>query len=278
MATLWQTLARDRTACLGLALCTLLLALALLAPVLCPYDARRMDAPLMPPSAQHPLGTNDLGYDLLTEWLLGARFSLSLSAGAALLSTAIGVLLGVIAAYWRAAGRLILRTVDVFLAVPRFPLIVLMAAFARPGLPTLLAFFVLFGWPVSARVIYARMLAERQQEYIAAAEVVGVPSARIVARHLLPAALPIGFVRFVGEMQHVIVAESGLSFMGLGDPTARSWGMTLAHAAAYPAVLLTDTWLWWVLPPGLAITIACLGLALIGTGLEPLANPRLRTS
>ena len=99
---------------------------------------------------------------------------------------------------------------------------------------------------------------------------------RIFARHLLPAALPVAFVRLVAEMQHAIVAEAGLSFLGLGDPTARSWGMTLSHARRYPALFVSDVWTWWVLPSGLAITLTCLALALIGIGLETLSNPRLR--
>jgi peptide/nickel transport system permease protein len=136
-------------------------------------------------------------------------------------------------------------------------------------------FFTLFGWPAVARIVCARMLAERGQEYAIAAEAVGAGSARIFWRHLLPAAVPVAFVRLVAEMQHVIMAESGLSFLGLGDPTARTWGMTLSHATRYPALFISDVWMWWVLPPGLAITLTCLALALVGIGLEPLTNPRL---
>lgn len=271
-----RILLEDRLARAGLLLLVLFVAAGVLAPCLSPHDPGRMFDPMLRPSAGHPLGTNDLGYDLLAELLQGARYSLGLAASAALASTLVGAGLGVLAGYYRRAGFALLRVVDVFLSVPRFPLIVLVAAFARPGFATLFFFFALFGWPSVTRIIQAHVLRECRQEHILAAQAIGVPGRRIVLRHLLPASLPIAFVRFVAEMQHIIVAEAGLSFMGLGDPTTRSWGMTLSHASRYPALLITDVWQWWVLPPGLAITLVCLGLALLGLGLEGVANPRLR--
>jgi len=271
----WGRFRRQPLAVAGLgALLTLALAAAF-APWLSAYEAGAMFAPLEPPSRQHPFGTNDLGYDLWREWLQGARFSLALGALAALASTFLGTILGALAGYCRRAGPPLMRLVDVLLAVPRFPLIVLMAAFVRPGFSSLWLFFTLFGWPPVARIVCARMLGEKGQEYALAAEAVGAGSGRIFWRHLLPAAVPIAFTRLVAEMQQVIVTEAALSFLGLGDPTARTWGMTLSHALSYPALFITDVWMWWALPPGLAITFVSLALALLGIGLESLTNPRL---
>lgn len=271
----WGRFRRQPAALVGLVILGTLVLTAVLVPWLSPRETGAMFAPLEPPSRRHPLGTNDLGYDLWREWLEGARFSLGLGGLAALAATLVGTVLGTLAGYCRRAGPLIMRLVDVFLAVPRFPLIVLLAAFVRPGFGSLLLFFTLFGWPPVARIICARMLAEKGQEYIVAVKALGAGSGRILTRHLLPAALPIAFVRLVAEMQHVIVAEAGLSFLGLGDPTAHTWGMTLSRASRYPALFISDVWTWWVLPPGLAITLSCLSLALIGIGLESLTNPRL---
>lgn len=187
-----------------------------------------------------------------------------------------GLFIGVIAGYQKQLGFVIMRLVDVFLAIPRFPLIILMAAFARPGFLTLLAFFFLFCWPHTARIVYAFIRSESNRDYITAAIAIGAGKSRIIFIHLFPSALPLALVRMISEMQHVILAESGLSFLGLGDPTMRSWGMTLAHAFRYPALLLTDVWKWWVLPSGLGITVTCLALVFIGLALDPLANPRLR--
>lgn len=273
---LTRAFAKTPLALAGLAILGVLIAAALLAPWLSPYEARESFAPMLPPSRAHLLGTNDMGYDLWTELLQGARFSLSLGACAALASSALGLIVGVVAGYRERIGFALMRVVDVFLAVPRFPLIIFMAAFTQPGFATLFLFFTLFGWPPVARIIYARIRSERTREYITAAVAAGVGERRIVLRHLLPSALPLALTRLVAEMQHVIMAESGLSFLGLGDPTMRSWGMTLSHAFRYPALLLTDIWLWWVMPPGLAITTVCLALVLVGLALDPLANPRLQ--
>lgn len=273
--TLRSALGGNRLALVGLlALATVVVA-AILGPRLTPYGAREAFAPLEPPSRAHPLGTNDLGYDLWTELLAGARHSLLLSAAAAGASTLVGLVVGSVAGYCRRAGPLLLRGVDVFLAVPRFAVIVLLAAFTRPGLGNLLLFFAAFGWPPVARIVAARVRSESQQDYVVALHALGVPGRRILARHLIPATLPVAYARLVAEMRHVILAEAGLSYLGLADPTTRSWGMTLWQASRYPAVFLNDVWQWWAVPPGLAITVVCLALVFVGLALEPLANPRL---
>jgi ABC-type dipeptide/oligopeptide/nickel transport system permease subunit len=169
-----------------------------------------------------------------------------------------------------------MRIVDIFLAIPRFPLIVLMAAFLRPGAGTLLLFFVLFGWPRVARLVRAQVLSERNKGYVEAAQVIGARDRRIVFRHLLPGTLPIALPRFIAEFQHVIVAESGLSFLGLGNPLVKSWGLILSFAFRYPTILITDLWMRWALPPGLCITLVVLALALLSFALETWTNPRLR--
>jgi peptide/nickel transport system permease protein len=250
--------------------------LALLAPWLSPYNSIDSFSPLQPPSAEHLLGTNDLGYDLWTELLQGARFSLTLGLSSALTATAIGLLVGTVAGCTQRVGFVLMRLIDVLLSVPRFPLVILVAAFTRPGFGALWLFFSFFGWPPVARVIASRLRAESKCEYVAAAYAIGARPSHVLWRHLFPTGIPLAFVRLVGEMQHVIMAESGLSFLGLGDPTMRSWGMTLSHAFNYPALLLTDVWQWWVLPPGLAITAVCLALVFVGFALDSLANPRLR--
>jgi ABC-type dipeptide/oligopeptide/nickel transport system permease subunit len=249
--------------CAGLAALAGMGRLALFAPGLSTYAPMDSFAPLEAPSAAHILGTNDLGYDLWTELLQGARYSLALGLSAAVTATAVGLFVGTVAGYADRLGFVLLRLIDVLLSVPRFPLVILVAAFTQPGFGTLWLFFSFFGWPPVARVICSRIRAERSSEYVTAAYAIGARRSHVLWRHLFPRPSP-GLCRLVGEMQHVIMAESGLSFLGLGDPTMRSWGMTLAHAFRYRAPLLTDVWQWWVLPPGLAITIVCLALVFIG--------------
>jgi peptide/nickel transport system permease protein len=273
---LWRNLCQSRLALIGLILLGGFLVLALFAPAIAPHDPKTLFEPLLSPSSQHLLGTDDIGHDLFSELCYGARFSLSISLLSALLSTAVGTVLGLFAGYNRRSGYLIMRVVDVFLAVPRFPLIVLMAAFLRPGAGTLLLFFTLFGWPRVARLVCAQVLGERNKGYVEAAHLIGARHRRIVFRHLLPSAVPIALPRFIAECQHVIVAESGLSFLGLGNPLVKSWGLMLSFAFRYPTIYITDLWVRWALPPGLCITLVVLALALVSFALDTWANPRLQ--
>jgi ABC-type dipeptide/oligopeptide/nickel transport system permease subunit len=235
-----------------------------------------MDAPMLTPSLSHPLGTNDIGQDILSEVLYGARFSLLVGCLAAGLSTVIGVILGVLAGYYDRLGFAVMRIADIFLAIPRFPLIVFLAAFLKPGFWTLVLFFTVFGWTKTTRVVRSQIVSERHNGYVEAAVAVGADDLRILARHLLPGALSISLVRFIVEFQHVILAESGLSFLGLGDPTVKSWGSILRYAFEYPTIFISDIWIRWALPPGVCITLVVLALNFVGFWLETRVNPRLQ--
>lgn len=269
---------RSKPALAGLAIAGVFVLVAIGAPWIAPHAPETLFEPLRPPSATHLLGTDDIGHDLFSELCYGARFSLAISLLSSLAATTIGTILGVIAGYKTRAGYLIMRIVDVFLAIPRFPLIILMAAFMRPGTGTLLLFFTLFGWPRAARLIRSQTLTERGKEYILAARLMGARDRRIIGRHLLPGALPLALSRFISEFQHVILAESGLSFLGLGNPLVKSWGMMLSFAFRYPTIFVTDIWIRWALPPGASITLMVLALALLSYSLDTWINPRLRAA
>ena len=275
MSELFAAIRQHKLALAGLTLLAVFGLSAALAPYLAPYGVEEMFAPMLPPSRSHPLGTNDIGQDILSEVLYGARFSLSIGLLSATVSTAIGLCLGLTSGYYDKLGFAIMRIVDVFLAIPRFPLIILMAAFLRPGPETLLLFFVLFGWPRTTRLVRSQILSERNREYVVAARLVGANDRRILARHLLPSAIPVALVQLITEFQHAILTESGLSFMGLGDPTIRSWGMILHYAFEYPTIFISDVWMRWAVPPGACITLVVLALALVGLFLEEQADPRL---
>lgn len=269
-------LASGGLAWVGGGILALFFVLAGLAPVLAPYAPEAMDEPLLPPSPRHLLGTNDVGQDIFSELLYGARLSLLAGGVSAIASTAIGLLVGAVAGYYDRLGFVLMRVVDVLLAVPRFPLIVFAAAFLRPSVWTLILFFIVFGWPCTCRVVRSHILKERKSAYVEAAISIGAPDRRLIVRHLLPSAATLALARFVGEFQHVILAEAGLSFLGLGDPTAKSWGMMLHYALDYPIIYISDLWMRWALPPGLCITIVVLALTLVGFSFERQANPTLR--
>jgi len=259
----------------GWSLLALFALAAILAPWISPHDPTAMNAPMLPPSLSHPLGTNDIGQDILSELLHGARFSLLLAMLAAGFSTVIGIALGVVAGYYDRIGFVIMRAVDVFLAVPRFPLIVFLAAFLKPGFWTLVLFFTVFGWTKTTRLVRSQILSERHNGYVEAAVAIGADDLRILGRHLLPGTLSVALVRFIVEFQHVILAESGLSFLGLGDPTVKSWGSMLRYAFEYPTIFISNVWVRWAAPPGLCITLVVMALTLVGFSLETWTNPRL---
>lgn len=253
---------------------------ALLAPWLAPFDPRALSGSgLEPPSPAHLLGTNLIGQDILSQVIWGARSSFAVAVGAATLAVIVGVLVGVGAVLLGGVvDMLAMRIVDVLLAVPRLPVIVLVAAFtgaSRVGLILLMGF--LFFPPIS-RVVRSRALTLRQRGFVAAAEGFGGGVPYLIRRHLVPALGPIIVVEFVAFSGNAVSLEAAVAFLGLGDPTGVSWGLMMSNALATPGIYFTSAWMWWVLPAGFAITLAILGFAFFGVGLEPVINPRAEKS
>ena len=256
----------------------LFVLVALAAPLLAPYDPHAFSGqPLERPSAAHPLGTNDAGQDILSELIYGTRISLAVGLGAALGTVALGLLVGAVAGY--AGGpvdTLLMRLVDVMLTLPRLPLLILLAAFLGSGLTQTIAIISLLFWPVTARVIRAQVQSQRQRGYVRMARNFGAGPGYVLRRHILPAIAPLIAFGLVAAAGRAVAMEAGLAFLGLGDPTAKSWGLMMRFALNLPGLLLTDRWLWWLVPPGLCITALILALTYLGMGLEVRLQPRLR--
>ena len=256
----------------------LFVLVALAAPLLAPYDPHAFSGqPLERPSAAHPLGTNDAGQDILSELIYGTRISLAVGLGAALGTVALGLLVGAVAGY--AGGpvdTLLMRLVDVMLTLPRLPLLILLAAFLGSGLTQTIAIISLLFWPVTARVIRAQVQSQRQRGYVRMARNFGAGPGYVLRRHILPAVAPLIAFGLVAAAGRAVAMEAGLAFLGLGDPTAKSWGLMMRFALNLPGLLLTDRWLWWLVPPGLCITALILALTYLGMGLEVRLQPRLR--
>lgn len=261
----------------GLALLVGLGLAALLAPLIAPYDPRLVTGrPFDAPSATHLLGTNDIGQDILSELIWGARVSLLVGILAALVSTAIGTGLGTLSGYARGAvDAALMRLVDVVLVIPFLPLMILLAAYLGPSLWNLVLVIGALLWARGARVIRAQALAVAEREYVLAARGLGAGHPRLLGRHVLPGVLSLALAELVQMASVAILLEASLSFLGLGDPIQKSWGSILFYAQARGA-FLTGAWLWWVLPPGLCITLAVMGFALVGFAFEERVNPRLR--
>jgi len=247
---------------IGGAIIGTLAAVAILAPVLAPYDPRAISGPsLAAPSSQHLLGTNDAGQDLLSQLVWGARSSALVALVAAAIAVIAGVLVGACAGLLRGVVDTVsMRVVDVFLAIPALPLLILVAALSGPSRATVIVVIGLAGWPAIARIVRSQALSLGRRGYLEA------------ARGLAPVIV----ANFVNWASTAVVLQAGLAFLGLSDPTEVSWGGVLNRALAHEGIYFSSQWTWWVLPPGLAITAAAVGLAFLGLALEPRSNPRLR--
>ena len=265
------------TTTLGTALLVGISAAAILAPWISPYDPRLTAAqPFAAPSAAHWLGANDVGQDILSELIWGARVSLSIGALAAVVGTLLGTSLGLIAGYFRHwVDAMCMRAADVVLVIPFLPLMIVLAAYVGPSVVGLAIVIGLLVWARPARVVRSLVLSLAARDHVLAARALGAGHWRIMLVHLLPGVLSIALAEFVQLASRAILLEASLAFLGLGDPVQKSWGAMLYYAQARGA-FLTGAWVWWVLPPGLLITAAVLGCALLGFVVEQMVNPRLR--
>lgn len=277
LPVLWQLVKRNPIGLVGAAILLSLLFVVLFANWISPYDpTEQVGKPFQVPSAAYWLGTNDIGQDILSELIHGARISLTVGVVAALLAISIGTLLGVVAGYYGGSvDVIIMRSVDLVLVIPFLPLMILLAAFVGPSFRNLILVIGLLTWARPARVIRAQTLSLRNRAYIEAAQSVGARHRRILSRHILPGVLPLSLAQLVLAASTAILVEASLSFLGLGDPTTKSWGTVLYYAQVRSA-FLSGAWVWWVIPPGLLITLAVLGFAFVGFALEEVLNPQLR--
>lgn len=268
---------RSPTTVAGGIVVVLLCAAAVLAPVVAPYDPHDLVGDsLQPPSLKHLLGTNVLGQDLFSQILWGTRPALTVGLGTAGLALALGIIVGVGSGLLGGVvDMLAMRVVDVFLSVPRLPLLILVAAMAGSGRTTLVISLGLTLWPVSARLLRSQVLSLRERGYVSAAAGFGAGRWYAMRRHLIPAVAPMIVAGFVAVAGVAVLLEAGLAFLGLSDPTAVSWGLILNRALAEPGLYFSTAWTWSVLPAGFAITGLVLGLMFLGVGVEPILNRRI---
>lgn len=252
---------RTPSGAVGAAITLLLVVVGLLAPVLAPTDPFAVDGPaLSPPSWEHPMGTDALGRDLLSGVIHGARTSLLVAAGVAVLVVVVGSAVGLLSGYvggW--VDDVLMRSTELFQVLPRFFLALVVIAFFGPGLDRLVLLLGLTSWPLLARVIRAEVFSLRRREFVEAARVQGASRLRILLREILPNAMPPAIALLGLVVAQVILIEASLGFLGLGDPNVTSWGALASEAQRFLRVG------WWLsFFPGMAILLAVLGLNLLG--------------
>lgn len=271
LRTGWRSL--SVTGRIGIGIVLTLCAVAIFAPWLAPYDpGERVTRPFAAPSAAHLLGADDVGHDLLSILLFGARPSLLVGFIAAIAATLFGMAVGITAGYLRGAtDTVLMRIVDVVLSLPVVPLTLVIGVLAGPGLVTQIFVISIALWAPVARELRAQVLSVRERDHIQALRAMGARHSHVLARHIVPAVGVLVVPQLVLAVKNAVLLESSLAFLGLGDITSMSWGMMLSVANGRSA-FLTDAWLWWVLPPGALIGLTVLGFALAGGAVERTAG------
>jgi ABC-type dipeptide/oligopeptide/nickel transport system permease subunit len=253
----------------GIFVLAVMLGLALFPGMIAPYDStERVAPPLQRPGAGNILGTNDLGQDLFSELIVATRASLFTGLIVSLIAVSTGTVVGIASGYlggW--VDSLLMRITDLILVFPFLPLVILISVYLGASQRNIILVLSIFFWAAPARLIRARALNLRADTYIEAARALGANPLQIMAGHLWSGVRPLALAQVVLVASASILAESSLSFLGLGDPSGKSWGTMLYFARASGA-FLSDAWKWWVLPTGLMITLTVLSLGLIGYGLE----------
>lgn len=272
-----QLLARlrhNRMALAGAVIVGLMCLMALLAP-LWGRDpgAINIAGQLLPPAWEHPLGTDDLGRDVLARILYGARISLLVGFVAVGIATLLGIIIGAVAGYYGGwADASLMRFVDIMLCFPTFFLILAVIAFLEPSIWNIMVIIGLTGWMGVARLVRAEFLSLRERDFVVAARALGASDTRLIFRHLLPNALSPVLVSATLGVAGAILTESALSFLGIGvQPPTPSWGNMLIAGKQ----TLGTAW-WLSVFPGLAILVTVLGYNLLGEGIRDALDPRLR--
>jgi len=262
----------------GLSIITIIVLIAIFANALAPYDSSELvGRPFQPPSSAHWLGTNDIGQDIFSELLVGARFSLVIGLLATAISVLIAILIGMAAGWYGGFIDSVLMKVSAFiLAIPYIPFLLVISAFLSGSVWTLAIVMGVTSWPEMARIIRTQIFSLKNSEYILSIAAMGAKGRYILSKHILRELLPLIAYRAAARFRAAILAESSLSFLGFSPGIVKSWGTMLFYAQSRNA-FLTGAWVWWVIPPGVMITLLVLGLSLISYGVEGRMDPRLES-
>ena len=281
LLSFWRFFSRSRTGLIGFWMLIIAILVAVFAPLIAPYEQGATTSVgigdiYQPPSAAHWFGTDDAGQDVLTNFIYGARVSLTVGFFAAFISIVIGGVFGLVAGFF--GGRwenFLMRFTDIMLVIPDLPLTVVIVALTKPSLWNIIFVIGILGWTTTARVVRSQTLAVKSRKFVLRARAIGASKLHILIQHILPLVLPILVVQAVLAISLAILNESTLSFIGLGDPSAPSWGQMLNFAFGRGAMSVGA---WWALVvPGFGIVWVVLSLTLLGQGLEQVLNPRLDT-
>lgn len=269
-----DALLANRAALLGLILIALIILLAIFAPLIARYDPNKLNLMDMrkPPSTAHWFGTDDLGRDVFARVVYGSRTSLMIGFIPSLISLVLGTLLGLAAGYMgKFADAVIMRLADVVLAFPSLLLAMVVMYTLGSSILNMFIALSIINWAGTARVVRAQTLSLREKEFVEAARSMGVSRVKIAFRHILPNCLPNLIVLFTLDIPGAIMWESSMSFLGVGDPNAASWGLMVSQGKSYAYMCP-----WLILAPGLAILITVMAFNFLGDGLRDAIDPYMK--
>jgi len=271
----WRRFKKNRLAVFGGIIVLIFFAIAILAPLIVPHDPDAINVKhvIEPPSFSHPFGTDDLGRDILSRVIYGSRISLAVGFVAVGIATIVGIFFGAVSGYYgRWMDTVIMRFVDIMLAIPTFFLILAVIAMLEPGIWNIMIVIGLTSWMSVARLVRAEFLSLKEREFVLAARALGASDFRIIFRHILPNAMSPVLVSAVLGIAGAVLVESALSFLGIGvQPPTASWGNILTIGKDNIEIA------WWLsVFPGLAIFVTVLAYNLLGEGIRDSIDPRLK--
>ncbi|HKG09127.1 MAG TPA: ABC transporter permease [Gaiellaceae bacterium] len=272
-------LLRNPKSCLGLAMVVFAVLVALVAPLISVDDPNAFDilAAGQAPSWNHLFGTTDQGSDIFSQVVVGARHSLLLGAAAAALATGLAAILGITAGYMGGiVDDIVNLLTNIFLTIPAIPLLIVMSGYVGSrGMQTMILVLALVLWAFEARILRAQTLSLKNRDFVLAAKASGESTRRVVFGELMPNMISRIAAGFVLVFYIALLTDAGLEFLGLGDQSATSWGVTLYWAQTNSTVLQGEWWPFFF--PGAALAFTVLGLVLVLAGIDEVSNPRLRT-
>ncbi|TFG31079.1 ABC transporter permease [Candidatus Thorarchaeota archaeon] len=278
--TFWREFLYHPMGMIGLIIITAIVMIALLAPILAPYDwgagSLQLEDLLQPPSPEHILGTNQRGEDIYSRLLYGSQISLLVGFVASVTTVAIGTFVGLISGYFGGViDTILMRIVDIFLCLPTLPLMLIFLIMFGQGLQNVIIVIAILGWTGTARMVRAEALSLRERPLTEAAHALGGSDTYILIRHIMPNTLPLILANMILGVVNAILSEAGIAFLGFVDIHGQpSWGILL-HWAWKNAALLANRW-WWFIPPGLMILLTTLGFVFVSHTADKVVNPRLR--
>jgi len=282
LGAFWQGYRRDREGLFGLVVLVVFATVAIAAPLLADAEGLSLTKAtgprLAPPSLAYPFGTDEDGRSVLTEVIWGSRISLLVGLAATVISMVIGTLVGIGSGHFRGVGGGLLgRLTEWFLVIPYLPLAIVLATVFPPDVPRIIAVIIVIGvtsWSGTARLIRAQTLSIEERPYLERARALGGGHWHQMSRHILPNVMPLVLANTTLTVSIAILAETTLSFLGLGDPLRMSWGKILDNA--YSGDVITSGAWWWALFPGLAVVLVVRAFNMCGRAIERVLDPRLR--